>query len=91
MPNDINKATPKVTFEQTSSRTMNIKNKLLLDMGSTIRVIMMNSDFVTNIRVSERPTVMQTNAGLNVTKKRNILSSSSAMVVYTHTNHLQII
>ena len=40
----------------------------MLDTGSTIRATMMNADFITNIRMSDRPTMMQMNAGLKLLK-----------------------
>ena len=53
----------RVSFEQSNTTTHRIETKLLLDTGSTIRATIMNQDLITNIRVSDKPTVMQTNAG----------------------------
>ena len=54
--------------EQSNSHTANIEDKLLLDTGSTIRATVMNADFITNIRMSDKPTMMQTNAGAKLLK-----------------------
>ena len=42
---------------------LNLAKKLMLDSGSTIEATIQNSDFLTNIRTSENPIVMSTNAG----------------------------
>ena len=40
-----------------------MKTKFILDTGSTIGATVMNPDLVTNIRPSEKPLLMSTNAG----------------------------
>jgi hypothetical protein len=40
-----------------------LQNKFIIDTGSTIGATVMNPDFVTNIRESNNPIVMKTNAG----------------------------
>ena len=42
----------------------NLKWKFLLDTGSTIQATIMNPDLATNMRPSDRPMIMSTNAGM---------------------------
>ena len=42
----------------------NLKWKFLLDTGSTIQATIMNPDLGTNMRPSDRPMLMSTNAGV---------------------------
>ena len=59
-----------VSFDQTVKFTNSesMRNKFLLDTGSTIRATVMNKDLITNIRASKKPTIMSTNAGSKVLK-----------------------
>lgn len=47
---------------KTTNTPLNLNKKLMLDSGSTIEATIQNSDFLTNIRTSENPIVMSTNA-----------------------------
>ena len=51
------------TQGKTNKHAINLTKKLMLDSGSTIKATIQNSDFLTNIRTSENPIVMSTNAG----------------------------
>ena len=42
----------------------NLKDMIILDSGSTIKATFMNPKFLTNIRKSDNPIIMQTNAGV---------------------------
>ena len=56
----------KESFDQrkkTANTPLNLNKKLMLNSGSTIKATIQNSDFLTNIRTSENPIVMSTNAG----------------------------
>ena len=45
-----------------------MRNKFLLDTGSTIRATVMNEELISNIQPSNKPTVMSTNAGCKILK-----------------------
>ena len=49
-----------VAFDQTivNVQMSSLKQKFLLDTGSTISATVMNADLVTNIRMSKKPTIM---------------------------------
>ena len=57
----------KESFDQRKAKPtntpLNLTKKLMLDSRSTIEATIQNSDFLTNIRTSENPIVMSTNAG----------------------------
>ena len=59
-----------VSFDQTVkfTKSESMRNKFLLDTGSTICATVMNKNLITNIRASKKPTIMSTNAGSKVLK-----------------------
>ena len=60
---DDTNAEPALSMKQSGTRYSNLRNKLILDTGSTLQATIMNEDFITNIRTSTNPVVMATNAG----------------------------
>ena len=59
---DENEAVDALVAKQTSQRYNHLKNKIILDTGSTIKATIMNPDFVMNIRKSDTLLLMTTNA-----------------------------
>ena len=66
---DENETADELLLKQSTSKYGRLKTKFLLDTGSTINATIMNEDLVTNVRVSDKPIVMATNAGM---KKMNL-------------------
>ena len=67
--NEVSSLQTDIVLKQNSKTNKHInapKNKFLLDTGSTIKATVLNADLITNICISNRPTVMSTNAGLKV-------------------------
>ena len=53
-------------LKQSGKQHDHLRRKLILDTGSTIEATIMNEDMLTNIRTSDKPLVMATNAGVKI-------------------------
>ena len=51
-------------LKQSGKKYAHLRDKLLLDTGLTIEATIMNKEMITNVRNSNKPLVMATNAGI---------------------------